>query len=288
MKRDNIETFRLPFLIDEVLDELRMLIWCTASQVALLGRSDLGDAMIEKDADFGMSETPSRYLPRINLDAFDIAKTVRDAYDFAFQVNDPSRFTGDDWGDLMSLVYGCARHSWSGDISPPCREESRLRHVADMVQGRVQLLTDGALSIRQLALLANMIEPAVRSSLSAEGIKTEGRPASLPAAKALKWLRGRRGFVPTSDGQVVHDLSTAGAILEVRPFPAALEFMCQSSDKSRDEILSLSQIGVEQFDALLAGKVTEIGVPALVRLAKALLSEPEAFVASYVKFLSAA
>ena len=60
MKRDNIESYRLPFTINEVLDELRMLIWCTASQVALLGREDLAVQMILPDAEFGMNEIPDR------------------------------------------------------------------------------------------------------------------------------------------------------------------------------------------------------------------------------------
>ena len=111
MKRDNIETFRLPFLLDDVLEELRRLIWSTASQVALLGRHDLAEAMIEPDVEFGMSERADRHLPRIDLDAFSITRTVKDSYDFAFQVNEPARFSGDDWGDLMSLVGGQRSHS---------------------------------------------------------------------------------------------------------------------------------------------------------------------------------
>lgn len=286
MKRDNIETFRLPFILNDVLDELRMLIWCTASQVALLGRSDLADAMIEPDTDFGMSEIPSQYLPKIDLDAFDITKTVKEAYDFAFQVNDPGRFSADDWGDLMALVYGGVRHSWSGDMAPPWQEESKLRYIAEMVQGRVSLLTGDALSIRQLALLANMIEPAVRSSLSAEGIKTEGRPASLPAATALEWLRRRRGFVPTADGRAVQHLGSDAAVLEVRPFPAALKHLIASCHKPSEELAATAGLDASFLVRLADGSEHNAGVQDLVRLAQLLRVEAPLFVDAYVKFVS--
>ena len=286
MKRDNIETFRLPFLLDEVLDELRMLVWCTASQVALLGRSELAETMIEPDADFGMSENPSGYLPKIDLDAFDITKTVEEAYHFAFQVNDPGRFSADDWGDLMALVSGGVRHSWSGDMSPPWHEESKLRHVADMVQGRVSLLTDGALSIRQLALLANMIEPAVRSSLSAEGIKTEGRPASLPAAIAMAWLRRRRGFVPTADGRTAQQLVTEHTVLGVRPFPDALKLLIASRQPLDNEVAKVAGIDPAFLEGLAQGVERNAGVQDLVKLAVALQIDPPIFVNAYIGFVS--
>lgn len=286
MKRDNIETFRLPFLLDEVLDELRLLIWCTASQLALMGRSELAEAMIEPDADFGMSESPSGYLPKIDLAAFDISEAVKEAYDFAFQINDPGRFSADDWGDLMALVSGGVRNSWSGEVSPLCHDNSKLRHVADMVQGRVSLLTGDALSIRQLALLANMIEPAVRSSLSAEGIKTEGRPASLPAATAQEWLRRRRGFVPTTDGRAVQHLGSDAAVLEVRPFPAALEHLIASCHKPSEELAALAGLDASFLARLADGSEHNAGVQDLVLLARALRLEPQPLVDAYVRFVA--
>ena len=284
MKRDNIETFRLPFLLADALEELRMLIWCTASQVALLGRSDLAEAMIETDTEFGMSESPD--LAKINLDAFSATITITEAYDFAFQVNDAGLFSADDWGDLLGIVYGGVRHSWAGEISPQWHEDSKLRHVGDMVQGRVNLLMGNALSIRQLALLANMVEPAVRSSLSAEGIKTEGRPASLPAATALAWLRGRRGFVPTADGRAVEHLASDVAVLEARPFPAALKHMIAMRGNSGKDLAVTAGLDAKFLERLVEGNESNAGVQDLVRLAKALWLEPQTFVDAYVKFVA--
>lgn len=286
MKRDNIETFRQPFLVDQALEELRVLIWCTASQVALLGRGDLADAMIEPDADFGMSETPAAYLSKIDLSAFEITNTVTAAYDFAFQINDPTRFGADRWGDLGAFVSGGVRHSWSGDMSPTLREDSKLRHLADMVQGRVNLLMGDALSIRQLALLANMIEPAVRSSLSAEGIKTEGRPASLPADTALSWLSGRRGFVPTADGLAARDLATDFSILGVSPFPSALEQLLSARRVSKEEIAVAAEIESSLITKLIAGTERNAGVLDLMRLAEALGIVPHSLLDAYFKFVS--
>lgn len=286
MKRDNIETYRLPFTIEEVLDELRMTIWCSASQLALLGRSDLADAIIGPETNFGMNETPHSYLKNIDLNAFSITRTVKDGYDFAFQVNDPGRFSGDDWGDLTSFVYGCVRRSWSGDYAPPLMEGSKLVHMADMVQGRMALMLGDALSIRQLALLANMTEAAVRSALSAEGIKTEGRPASLPAETAKVWLRGRRGFIPTADGEAIHDFGSGDAALEAKPFTMALDHMLRGRSQSLAEIAKEANIDVAYLDSLVAGNPAELTVPSLVRLAKVLFADPELFVSSYAKFLA--
>lgn len=286
MKRDNIESYRLPFTIDEVLLELRMQIWCTASQVALLGCYELAVEAIEPDAEFGMNETPAAHLPKINLDAFSITKTVRDAYAFAFQVNSPERFGADDWGDLGAFVSGGVRHSWTGDFSPAYQDQSKLRHVADMVTGRVELLTDGALSIRQLALLANMIEPAVRSSLSTEGIKTEGRPASLPAATALAWLRKRRGFVPTSDGLAVRDLASNSAVLDANSFPDALKYMIGSAEGASADLAAKAGVNVSLLEGLSTGAERNAGVQDLMRLADVLLVEPQSLVDAYVKFIS--
>lgn len=286
MKRDNIESYRLPFTIDEVLSELSMHIWCTASQVALLGRDDLACAMTDPDAEFGMDEAPAAHLAKIKLDAYSITKTVKDAYAFAFQVTDPERFGADDWADLGAFVSGGVRHSWTGDFSPTYRDESKLRHVADMVTGRVELLTDGALSIRQLALLANMIEPAVRSSLSTEGIKTEGRPASLPAATALAWLRKRRGFVPTSDGLAVQHLASNSAVLDAKSFPDALVYMIGSGEEARADLAAKAGVNPSMLERLIGGSERNAGIQDLVRLAKALLVEPQPFIDAYVKFVS--
>ena len=177
-------------------------------------------------------------------------------------------------------------HCWSGEISPPWREDSKLRHVADMVQGRVELLTGGALSIRQLALLANMIEPAVRSSLSMEGIKTEGRPASLPAATALTWLKGRRGFVPTADGRAVQQLVTEHTVLAAQPFPAALKHLTASSHKSIDDVVAMAGLDIALVERLLSGIEHNAGVQDLVKLAAVLLVEPSTFVEAYLRFIS--
>lgn len=285
MKRDNIETFRLPFVLDEVLEELRMLIWCTASQVALLGRTDLAVAMIEPGAEIDMMDDASAHLSKIDLDSFDITGTVREGFDFAFQVNDPGRFSADDWADLMGLVSGSVHNAWTGEVSPLWQEGSKLRHVGDMVHGRISLLTGNALSIRELALLANMVEPAVRSSLSAEGIKTEGRPASLSAETALAWLRGRRGFVPTRDGRAVQHLASGEAVLNVRPFPEALLHMIESTGEGRDGIVARHDLDPALMDRLTSGTEMNAGTQDLVRIAQALVVEPQQLIAAYVRFV---
>lgn len=284
MKRDNIDTYRLPFTLDEVLDELRMMIWVTGSHVALLGKEGAAEALVPADFDYGMSESPRSESPRIDLDDYGIARTLRDAYDFAFQVNDPGRFSGDDWGDLISFARGGVRSSWSGEMSPVMLEDSKIAHVVDMVNGRVNLMSGDALSIRELALLARMTESAVRSALSSEGIKTEGRPASLPAEVAARWLPGRRGYVPTADGRAVQHLAHSDIKLQLRPFPVALAEILRAADLN----LVGEQAGVAPsvLEGLLEGESVDLGVRSLVRLASVLRQEPDVFVAAYARFVA--
>ena len=285
MKRDNIDTYKLPFTLDEVLDELRMVLWVTGSQIALCGKQGAVEAFVPADFDYGMSERPSSEAPRINLDDYDITHAVRDAYDFAFQINDPGRFSGEEWADLLSFVLGSPRHSWSGEMSPLTREDSKLLHVADMVNGRVHLMTGSALSIRELALLARMTESAVRSALSSEGIKTEGRPASLPAEVAEKWLPGRRGYVPTADGRAVQQLADSDIKLQLRPLPVALADLMRSADLP--EIANEAGMEVAALEGLLAGDPVDVSVRTLLRLAVVLRQDPEALVSAYARFIAA-
>lgn len=284
MKRDSIDTYRLPFTLDEVLDELRMLLWVTASQIALTGKAGAVEAFVPADFEFGMSERPGSEVPRIDLEDYDITRTVRDAYDFAFQINDPGRFSGDDWGDLLAFVQGSARSSWSGETSPVLREDSKLLHVADMVNGRVHLMTGDALSIRELALLARMTESAVRSALSTEGIKTEGRPASLTAEIAAKWLPGRRGFVPTAYGTTVRQLADSDVKLQLRAFPEALADLLRFSDAG--QISDQAGLDHSVLEGLRAGEPVDVGVRGLLRLASVLRQDPETFVAAYARFIA--
>jgi hypothetical protein len=78
----------------------------------------------------------------------------------------------------------------------------KLRQVLETFYARYALDNGDNLTVPQLALLANMGEAAVRTSISAEGIKTvasheKGEKNQVPHADALIWLAGRRGFVPT-------------------------------------------------------------------------------------------
>lgn len=285
MKRDTIESFRLPFTLDEVLDELRSVIWCSASQMALLGRSDYGEAMVTPDADFGMCEAPARYLPQIDLDSFDITATVRGAYNFAFQVNQHATFSSDDIADLMAFAGGSVRYSWSGEFSPLLREDSKLGHVSDMVWARARLMSDGALTIRHLALLANMTEATVRSALSADGIKTEGRPASLPASRAEPWLKGRRGYVPTGAGEAIDQWGTSDELFRAGLFPQVLKRIIRDRDLDAPDLAAQAKVNAALIRELLAGEAPDVGIASMMQIASVLWVKPDVFLESYMRHL---
>jgi hypothetical protein len=77
--------------------------------------------------------------------------------------------------------------------------QSHLKDLAERVESRLDLDSNKELTIRQLAVLANMNERSVRNAVTAEG---SGKLAlnqngNVGAPFAAQWLSGRRGFVPT-------------------------------------------------------------------------------------------
>lgn len=282
MKRDSIQSYRLPFTLDEVLDELRQVIWCTAAHVAVLGYHREAVTMVggQEDADFvDEYSAAEHFMGKLDVSGLDMTGRLARAYDFAFQVGDPLALDGSEWLDLEALSLRSVRGDWSGGFSPLLRDESKLMHVCDMTHGRMMLMTDGALTIRHLSLLANMTEAAVRSALSSEGIKTEGRPASLPNDVAEKWLAGRRGFVPTSPGRAAADFATAQELLAGHPFPQAFQALMIKSMCTIETLSLETGVPIGQVNDLLAGRLPDLSVKAIVAIANRLGVETQAFAA---------
>lgn len=71
-----------------------------------------------------------------------------------------------------------------------------LRQMLSRADARNALDSGEALSINQLALLANLNERSVRNALKAEGVQalTSSDGETVPAREALRWLESRRGM----------------------------------------------------------------------------------------------
>jgi hypothetical protein len=102
--------------------------------------------------------------------------------------------------DLLALrakgfVDGAHSQTPLTDSSPMADPDGFCHHVVDMAFARSNLRDGKNLTVRELALLGQMKEAAVRNSLSKERIAIEKGEVENQAA--LAWLSDRRDFIPT-------------------------------------------------------------------------------------------
>lgn len=255
---------RLPFTKEEVMDELREVLLANACQITLsTGSDELTTTYIGFDPmDFDLSPVngPNRdAIAKVDLGRFWITQQIGLAFDYAFQTGDTAARTAfgmDDWTDITIFREGAARCGFGGETTPLTSEDSRLSHTLDMAIARKKLDHGNSLTIRELALLANMGETAVRTSLSAEGIRTEGKPAQLPADLATEWLRRRRGFVPTlapEESWQVPRPSSAD-LLRTEPFAAALQAMMAELGLDATRLAQVAEVDAAWLDMLITGQ----------------------------------
>lgn len=131
----------------------------------------------------------------VDLDRFPAKRLFDIAYDYAFQVGVPKRYKAEEWTELSFLLDSYVT-GYVAMHSPMADPTSVIRQVGDMAHGRWILDNEPMfmLSTRQLALLAQMEESAVRNALSKMGRSARG---GIDTDTARAWLSGRRGFVPT-------------------------------------------------------------------------------------------
>ncbi len=271
----------------DAMNDLREVLLGIACQIVVTsGDENVAESYLGIDLEnFSLGSMPSSYredIDAIDLDRFFVAKQVNAACDFALQLGTleaRNSFTEDDWNDLSIFLDGAPRCSFGGEQTPLAHEDSVLRRTLEMAVARMSLRHGGSLTIRQLALLAGIGETAVRTSLSADGIKTEGKPAQLRAEVAEPWLRRRRGFVPTlemddatsNDGTVL-DLSD-----DTAPFEKLLEKLASNQGQDLNTLAANAQVEVGWLSKLFSGASTECDVSALCRVAKVLGVDPPSF-----------
>lgn len=211
-----------PYTWEQIEDQVRSAIMCQYAILSYLGpHSDellqlyLGiDPDIAVEAEVSGGAKKAEMLRTIPLDRHHLHTLARNAYRFAYQLDGWERATYEDHYMIdCGVLPGFPQADMDGEPSPlSSLHDFPLRRVFETFLARWNLYNPefgGGLSVRELALLSNMTVPAVRTSLSKEGIKldlvaTRGdgnrrdddRSATLNVRDALRWLEGRRGFVP--------------------------------------------------------------------------------------------
>lgn len=138
-----------------------------------------------------------------------IADLFKDAFDFAFNPSFITQVEAHEIKQVLQFMRAVPRAgiSWGGDESAHryMTPDGLCQMTADAAYARLKLSHDPPedtdFSIRELALLADMSEGAVRNALadkSENGLRaiSGSKPVKVELAEAQRWLAGRRGFIP--------------------------------------------------------------------------------------------
>ncbi|MGV3576323.1 MAG: hypothetical protein ACO1O4_14445 [Devosia sp.] len=292
---------RAPFTREEISMEVRRAALGMASMIAAFGQMQgqlevaaqyLGVEL--NDYDYHGDDTDK--LMGIPIEKHFLHRVVMDAYDHAYQVG-PAVTEGVDWDEraheVAGILSGFPQTDYNGEPSPLDRlNPQKLRQVLDTFNARYMLDIGLDLTIAELALLANMGESAVRTSLSNEGIKTivgtmKGEKNQVRNEEAMTWLLGRRNFVPTKRfGEQADNVSDVIRSLfnsDSLPFEVALTKALKTTTSGGDEPLQQAGIDPRFVEELLSpnGSV-DVDVAKLERLAVALQAPVPIFVGKAV------
>ncbi|PBB29206.1 helix-turn-helix transcriptional regulator [Mesorhizobium sp. WSM3882] len=276
-----------PFTKEQLFGELRVILFTQASQVALVRNPKVAMQFLGIDVGDWNNQPRADDLAKIDLQQFDITRVLDIAYDFAFQTGAYWRF-GDDHGfELAAFGAGITPHSFEGSQSPYLSDDSKVRHVVDMADARESLRHEWDITIRGLALLAGITEPAVRNSLSKDGIQTTGKPAKISADVALSWLGERRGFVPTlvAETQAKNRAGYVKLQLAHCPFPQALAQIVDSLEGlTIEQVADASGFDLDLLRDMVDGRRGCLDLGSLQQLAEKLDVDVPHFVGVAIEY----
>lgn len=272
-------------IMDEVLHDLRGVLLGIACQIVVTtGEDEQAETFLGISLEnFSLGSMPGdveTQLRNINLSRFWIARQIERACAFALQTGAAAEriaFDEADWNDLAIFLDGAPRISFAGEVTALSYEDSALRRTLEMALARMNLMHGAALTIRELSLLAGIGETAVRTSLSADGIKTEGKPARVSAELAEPWLLRRRGFVPTL--QLESETEAAS------PLIVELRTLLAERQMEVEDLIAKAEVDANWLIELLSGDPVACDVERLCRLATALGIDPAAFAGRSVEAL---
>ena len=195
------------FTKDQMFDELRTIFLFEADHI-LMGAGP------EAAAHFIGFEVPdeNEYCHRppgdVDLKRFQISGAFDRGYEFAFRPSVMNTLGEGEVQDLNVFMLGTPRAGGidsGGETDRFMTPEGLCRTVADTVFARWKLEWESpgahTFTTRELALLADMTEGAVRNALadkSESGLRAvpgTKNPVIVEHAEVLRWLKGRRGFI---------------------------------------------------------------------------------------------
>lgn len=186
----------VPFPREKVMHELKKALIAEAAMIAYWGSGEAAAAFLGFPTADDAGEPYDNADPDdVDLARFRATTLIETAYDWAFQTGKPEAFRPDHWDDLGALSDGAS----PGVITTPSpmgNPGSPLRVTIGTAFARWKFEFERwlALSVRELAYLAQMDEVAARNALAKAGIKGRG---GIDNDLARRWLSDRQKFVNT-------------------------------------------------------------------------------------------
>lgn len=284
---------RAPFTREEVEHEIRRAALAMASMLATYapnGRELAAQYLGVELPGYDYQDLSSDEIDQIPIERHHLYGVIIDAYDYAYQTGSRGLdhiSVSERAVEAAGILTGFPQTDAMGEPSPLDKLNPQpLRQILDTFMARCSLDDGFDLTIRELALLANMGEPAVRTSLSSEGIKSypkkKGHPHQVKHSDAVSWLMGRRGFVPSvkfGDGTNLEATMDAIFTASNMDFQSALKKALEAIKISPAELARSANVS-EQFIAQLVSsdEAAPVEIDALERLALALKAPVPTFV----------
>ncbi|CAH0266486.1 hypothetical protein [Roseomonas sp. CECT 9278] len=278
-----------PFTKNQMFNELKLVVRAMANHIAAYGSAEAAEVLAGFRSDNAAYPYAEDDPNCFDLARFRVTAYMDIAYDYAFQTGNPERFGDDRAQDINEFRQSAVQQSSTGDRSPMGIPDSKCRIVTDLAFARWQLEQEFDLTVRELALLAGMTEPAVRNSLSNENIKMEtarrpGEPGKLDGAVAYAWLRKRRGFIDSRDPSTrrLNRVGEFRAMLREQGLSRAFTAALNDSDCSADLLAERASVAPAFLEALAAGK-PPLDLKAAQRVGSAMGFDVPSFVGAVVE-----
>ena len=290
----------VPYEWLEVETEVRETIIAMASILQTFGpdNEDTVVAFLGQEIDLHADRRArDEEVAGIDIARHGLYSIARRAYLYAYQLEGWEDFTVEDLHESScGLLHGgyCLTDSEAEPTGLSPTADAPLRRILETAVARWNWThEDSDLTIRELALLSNMVEQTVRSTLSKEGFKLM-RPSrnddnkssyTLSCSESLQWLSRRRGFIPNATALSTerHKIAISETLADRSvPFPIAVKRMAELAGVGKEIETNVEQ---DWYVGLIEGRAVLPDVKALVALAHALDVPRSAFASRGVEHL---
>ena len=265
-----------PFSKKDMMTELKQIMLVQANHIAHTGNLDFATSFIGFEASNAFYPFCREDLTKVDLTRFRAAHYLDRAYDYGFQVEKYWDWQDGLAQDIREFVLGANPQSSDGEASPLLNLSGLCRLTADTAFARWKLGEGSDLSIRDLALLAQMTEAAVRNALSKERITIDN--GEVDVAVADSWLRKRRDFIATrsDEGRKKRWAIYCRDLLSSGDFAAAFADIMRGFAITAEELAARAEVTFELIASLIAGQPA-IDLDGLCRVANALETDAPYF-----------